>query len=179
VTEPPAEILRRLRPIPTTLGPPTTTPRDVVGVRPDGTACRIEIEANQGGERHGEEGKGNAGSTSPVLLLFLSAGCLGCRDLWEGLSELHAGLGNAARLAVVTKDPGDEDPADIAALAGDAAARQDVEVVMSTAAYRHYRVGGPPFLVLAAPESVRTESVAWGVQLTLHTALAALKAAEG
>ena len=163
MTEPPADILRRLRPIPTYSGHPSTTPHDVAGVDPAGATCSVDI----------------LGSAAPVLLLFLSAGCLGCRDLWEGLSELHAGLGNAARLAVVTKDPGDEDPADIAALAGDAAARQDVEVVMSTAAYRHYRVGGPPFLVLAAPESVRTESVAWGVEQTLHTALAALEAAEG
>ena len=37
------------------------------------------------------------------------------------------------------------------------------------------RVNGPPFLALAAPDAVRTESVAWGVQQTLHTALVALE----
>jgi hypothetical protein len=158
VTDPPAEILRRLRPIPTTPGPPTTVPRDVIGVAPDGKACRVEVEE----------------AAAPVLLLFLSAGCLGCRDLWDGLAALRAGLGDAARLAVVTRNPGDEDPQAIAALAGDAPQRLGVPVVMSGAAFEDYRVGGPPFLVVAASEAVRTESVAWGVEQTLHTALAAL-----
>lgn len=158
MTDPPAEILRRLRPIPTTSGPPTTVPRDVVGVAPDGTACRVEIED----------------ASAPVLLLFLSAGCLGCRDLWEGLAALRTGLGEAARLAVVTKSPEDEDAQAIAALAGDSVQRLGVTVVMSAAAFRDYRVGGPPFLVVAASDVVRTESVAWGVEQTLHTALVAL-----
>jgi hypothetical protein len=158
VTDPPAEILRRLRPIPTTPGPPTTVPCDVIGVAPDGKTCRVEVEE----------------AVTPVLLLFLSAGCLGCRDLWDGLDALRTGLGDAARLAVVTKDPGDEDPQAIAALAGDPPQRLGVPVVMSAAAFRDYRVGGPPFLVVAASDAVRTESVAWGVEQTLHTALVAL-----
>jgi hypothetical protein len=110
----------------------------------------------------------------PVLLLFLSAGCLGCRDLWDGLGALRNGLGDAARLAVVTRSPGDEDAEAIAALADDAPQRLGVRVVMSAAAFRDYRVGGPPFLVVAASDAVRTESVAWGVEQTLQTALAAL-----
>jgi hypothetical protein len=158
VTDPPAEILRRLRPIPTTPGPPTTVPRDVVGVAPDGTPCRVEVEE----------------AAAPVLLLFLSAGCLGCRDLWDGLAALRNGLGDAARLAVVTRSPGDEDAEVIAALADDAPQRLGVRVVMSAAAFGDYRVGGPPFLVVAASDAVRTESVAWGVEQTLQTALAAL-----
>ena len=158
MSEPPADILRRLRPIPTTVGPPTTPPRDDVGVRPDGADCLVEVEQ----------------AANPVLLLFLSAGCTGCRDLWEGLGELSAGLGGAARLAVVTRSPGDEDPSAIAALAGEAT-QLGVAVVMSSSAFRDYRVNGPPFLALAAPDAVRTESVAWGVQQTLHTALVALE----
>ena len=46
---------------------------------------------------------------------------------------------------------------------------------MSTAAYRDYRVAGPPFLTVADADAVRTESVAWGVEQTLQTALAALR----
>ena len=161
MTDPPAEILRRLRPIPSTTGTPTTQPRDVVGVDSGGKSCRIGVEQ----------------ASSPVLLLFLSAGCLGCRDLWEGLTELRDGLGEAARLAVITRSPGDEDPPSIAALAGDAPQRLGVPVVMSTHAYRDYRVGGPPFLVVAAADAVRIESVAWGVEQTLQTALAAMKRA--
>ena len=155
MNDPPAEILRRLRPIPTYTDHPTTTPHDIVGVTPDGVPCRIDVVE----------------AAAPVLLLFLSAGCLGCRDLWEGLAELHAGLAGAARLAVVTRGPGEESPEAITALAGTAPGTPGLDVVMSTEAYRDYRVQGPPFLTVAAADGVRTESVAWGLEQTLQTAL--------
>ena len=158
--EPPADILRRLRPIPTYREHPTTAPRDVAGVGTDGrTPCRVDVVE----------------APAPVLLLFLSAGCLGCRDLWEGLRELAAGLEGTARLAVVTRSPGEEDPAAIAVLAGGPAERPGVDVVMSSDAYRDYRVAGPPFLVVADAERVRTESVAWGLDQTLRIGLDALR----
>ena len=94
MSEPPAEILRRLRPIPTYTDHPATTPHDIVGVAPDGSPCRIDVVE----------------AAAPVLLLFLSAACLGCRDLWEGLRALHAGLAGAARLVVVTGEPGRGEP---------------------------------------------------------------------
>ncbi len=159
MSEPPADILRRLRPIPTYTDHPAATPHDVVGVAPDGASCRIEV----------------VGAAAPVLLLFLSAGCLGCRDLWEGLPELQSGLAGAARLVVVTRSPGEESPEAITALAGHVAAARGVDVVMSSDAFRDYRVGGPPFLSLAASDGVRTESVAWGLEQTLQTALDALR----
>ena len=159
--EPPAEILRRLRPIPTTVGPPSTVPGDVVGTRTDGSTGRLGVE----------------GVTEPVLLLFLSSGCLGCRDLWEGLRHLHGVLDGASRLAVVTRDPGEEDPGAIATLAGPADGHPGIEVIMSSAAFRHYRVAGPPFLVVAAADGVRTESVAWGVEQTGRIALEAARRA--
>jgi hypothetical protein len=158
VSEPPADILRRLRPIPTTSGPPSTAPRDVAGVGPAGDACTVDV----------------LGSTAPVLLLFLSAGCTGCLDLWNDLGALQAGLGERCRLAVVTKSPGDEDPGRIAALAGAAPRGLGIPVVMSTPAYRDYRVAGPPFLVVADATAVRTEGVAWGIDETLRTVRSAL-----
>jgi hypothetical protein len=158
VSDPPAEILRRLRPIPTYADHPITKPHDIVGVDPARSGCTVEVVE----------------ATAPVLLLFLSAGCLGCRDLWEGLGELHAGLGDACRLAVVTKSPGDEDPEAIAALAGETPDELGIAIVMSTSAYRDYRVGGPPFFVAARGGSVLTEGVAWGIDQTLRWALDAL-----
>ena len=157
MSEPPADILRRLRPIPTYTDHPATAAHDVVGVAPDGAACRVDVVE----------------AAAPVLLLFLSAACFGCRDLWEGLPELQVGLAGAARLVVVTRSPGEESPEAVTALAGHAAV-QGVEVVMSSDAFRDYRVGGPPFLSLAASDVVRTESVAWGLEQTLQTALDAL-----
>jgi hypothetical protein len=159
VNDPPAEILRRLRPIPTYTDHPSTTPHDIVGCAPDGSPCRIDVVE----------------AAAPALLLFLSADCLGCRDLWEGLQELHDGLAGNARLVVVTRSPGEERPEAITALAGDAPATPGLELVMSTQAYRDYRVGGPPFLAVAATDGVRAESVAWGVEQTLQTALQALR----
>jgi hypothetical protein len=159
VTEPPADILRRLRPIPTYTDHPATTPHDIAGVTPDGLPCRIAVVE----------------AAAPVLLLFLSAACLGCRDLWQGLPELHAGLAGAARLVAVTRGPGEESPEAIAALAADAPSTHGIDLVMSTEAFRDYRVNGPPFLALATADRVLTESVAWGVEQTLQIALDALR----
>ena len=131
MSEPPADILRRLKPIPTYADHPTTTPHDIVGVAPDGGPCRIDVVE----------------AAAPALLLFLSAACLGCRDLWEGLHALRAGLAGAVRLVVVTRDPGEgpsrESPEAITALAGDAPLLDGIDLVMSSAAYRDYRVTGP------------------------------------
>ena len=157
MTDPPADILRRLRPIPTTAGPPTTRPRDVSGIDPDGVPCRVDVEA----------------AAAPVVLLFLTADCLGCRDLWSGLAKLHAGLDAVARLAVVTKSAPEDDPASIRELAGDVPSGLGVPVVMSTPAFGHYRAAAP-FLVVVTPDQVLAEGVAWGVEETVRTAVTAL-----
>jgi hypothetical protein len=155
VNEPsPAEVLRRATPIPTYRDHPATSPHDVVGVDPRGAARTIEV----------------VGATAPILLLFLSAGCLGCRDLWEGMGEVRAGLPPRVRLAVVTPGPGTEDPSAIAALAP-----PGTDTVMSAQAFAQYRVAGPPFLVVVDGERVRTEGVAWGIAETLRAARAALE----
>jgi hypothetical protein len=154
VTEPPsAEFLSRLRPIPTYRDHPATSPADVVGVTPAGTSVFVAI----------------VGATEPVLLLFLSATCLGCLDLWAGTAELRRGLPDRLRIVIVAKGPDDEDPAAIGALAP-----ADTDVVMSSQAYRDYRVGGPPFLVVVAGGEVRTEGVAWGIAETSRAARQAL-----
>ena len=154
----PADILRRLRPIPTTTGPPTTAPRDIVGTDLWGMPCTVEV----------------LGSAAPVLLLFLSAGCTGCRDLWEGLAALRDGLGPRARLAVITKGEEAEDAAALRALVGVDGPPAGVAVVLSSTAWSHYRVAGPPFMALADAQRVRMEGVAWGLDETLRAALIAV-----
>ena len=158
MSDPPADILRRLTPIPTYTDHPTTTPHDIVGVAPDGTPLHIDVVE----------------AAAPALLLFLSAACLGCRDLWEGLRALRAGLAGAARVVAVTRSPGEESPEAITALAGDAPLVDGIDLVMCSEAYRDYRVTGPPFLTVVAADGVRTEGVAWGVEETVQTALQAL-----
>jgi hypothetical protein len=144
----PADLLGRLRPIPTYRDHPATSPRDIEGVDPrdpEGEPRSIDITATK----------------APVLLLFLSSTCLGCRDLWEGMDELRRALPDRLRVIVVTRGPDWEDPAAIVGLA-----QPSTEVVMSERAYDDYRVGGPPFLVVVDAERVRTEGVAWGVAET-------------
>jgi hypothetical protein len=151
----PAEILRRARPIPTYRDHPATSPVDIAGVDPGGTPVHVPI----------------VGNAEPVLLLFLSAGCLGCRDLWDGTEELRLALPEGVRIVIVAKGPEQEDPVSIAALAP-----VGLATVMSSQAYLDYRVGGPPFFVLVTGHEVLTEGVAWGVEETARAAQQALEA---
>ena len=155
MTEPPADILRRLRPIPTTAGPPRTRPRDVAGVRPDGSSCRIDVVE----------------AAAPILLLFLAADCLGCHDLWDGTEELRRSIPEGVRVVIVAKGPEQEDAGAIRDLAP-----PGTPTVMSSQAYRDYRVGGPPFLVVATGDEVVTEGVAWGIEETGRATRHALEA---
>jgi len=152
---PPTDVLRRLRPIPTYRDHPATSPTDVDGVDLEGNPVRIPI----------------VGVAEPALLLFLSSSCMGCRDLWEGADELRQATPEAVRIVIVTKGPEHEDTRLLAALqpAG-------TRTVMSVQAYRDYRVGGPPFLVLVTGDKVLTEGVAWGVEETAGAVRRALEA---
>jgi len=151
--QPPAELLRRLRPIPTYRDHPATEPCDIAGTAPDGRPVSVAI----------------VGAAEPVLLLFLTAACDGCQDLWHGGDELRAALPPGMRVVVLTPGPDREDPAAVAALAA-----PGTEVVMSSQAWADYRVAGPPFLVVVDGAAVRTEGVAWGVGETARTARTAL-----
>jgi hypothetical protein len=164
----PPELLGRLRPIPTYRDHPATTGCDISGVDPAGTRRAIGI----------------VDSGEPVVLLFLSSSCHGCRDLWEGMDELRHALGPRVRVMVVTRGPEQEDAATVARLAASASVVSDpgahgsghgsAEVVMSSQAYLDYGVGGPPFYALTLGREVRTEGVAWGVSETAEAVLRAL-----
>ena len=140
-----AEFLRRLRPIPTYRDHPATSPVDIEGVDPTGAPVHVPI----------------VGNAEPVLLLFLSAACLGCHDLWDGTEELRRSIPEGVRIVIVAKGPEQEDAGAIRALAP-----PGTPTVMSSQAYRDYRVGGPPFLVVVTGHEVVTEGVAWGVDET-------------
>ena len=150
----PEEILRRLRPIPTYRDHPATSPSDIEGVGPDGSAVTLRVMESAG----------------PVLLLFLSADCVGCQDLWQGTAELGRSLHESVRTVIVTRGPEYEDAGRIAVLAPG-----DVSTVMSSSAYDDYRVGGAPFLVVVKANVVRTEGVAWGIAETVRATLQALE----
>jgi hypothetical protein len=168
VNEPPsAEFLRRLRPIPTYRDHPATSPVDIEGQDPAGTAVRVPILS----------------AADPVLILFLSSDCLGCVDLWENTAELCRSIPPAVQMVIVTKGPEAEDAAAIAALAPPRVAAgpgaSGIPTVMSTRAYADYRVGGAPFLVLVTASAVLTEGVAWGIEETARATRAALEGLDG
>jgi thiol-disulfide isomerase/thioredoxin len=153
--QPPAELLRRLTPIPTYRNHPATSPHDVDGVDPSGSPVHLSIL-----ER-----------TEPILLLFLSSSCHGCLDLWEGLDEIVALVSPRLDLAVVTRG---EEREDVAAVAELGRSASGVPIIMSSPAFADYAVAGPPFLVVVDGTRVRTEGVAWGIAETTRAALASL-----
>ena len=142
-----------MRPIPTYTDHPATSPVDIEGVTPGGDLLHVTI----------------VNSVDPVLLVFVSSSCLGCRDLWEGTAALRASLPEGLQTVLVTKGPEDEDAGAIAALDPG-----DTPIVMSSRAFRDYRVGGPPFFSVVAAGEVRTEGVAWGIAETVRATRRAL-----
>ena len=149
----PAEILRRARPIPTYRDQPATSPADIRGVTPGGDRLTVTV----------------VNAVEPVLLVFVSSSCLGCRDLWEGTAELRTSLPEGVQIVFVTRGPEHEDAEAIAALDPGY-----TPIVMSSPAFLDYRVGGPPFLVVVAAGEVRTEGVAWGIAETVRATRHAL-----
>ncbi len=99
------------------------------------------------------------GSRGYSLLAFLSSTCTSCQPFWQGLSgDLDF---SGARPIVVTKDPGEESPGDIARMASDG-----VTTVMSSDAWDAFKVPATPYFALVdnATASVVGEGSAanWG-----------------
>ncbi len=93
----------------------------------------------------------------PVLVAFLSSGCLTCRTFWEGLrAGAHRPMPEEARVVVVTKGRDLESPSRLQDLAP-----ADVPVVMSTEAWADYGVTMSPFFVMVGADGeVRGEGAA-------------------
>ncbi len=81
-----------------------------------------------------------------TLVAFLSSGCLTCRQFWDALADpaAVAGIADAIRVIIVTKDRGEESVAALRDLAP-----SDVPVIMSSVTWDAYDVPGSPYFVLA------------------------------
>src|SRR5579875_4033106 len=111
-----------------------------------------------------------------TLLVFLGARCDGCRPFWSVAGAPTAvGLSARDEVVVVTRGPKEEDPAELAELAGppepaappgapERSCRTAGALVMSDAAWRAYRVHGPPFFVLLDGVKVVVEGVLWSLE---------------
>ena len=84
-----------------------------------------------------------SGSGRPMLLAFLSSGCLTCEGFWETFSQAEPPeIPGGARFVAVTKDASHESPSRLRELAGDS-----LEVVMSSDAWRQFDVPTSPYFV--------------------------------
>ena len=132
-----------LVPVPTHRDTPSTLAADLDGTDLDGGRVHLSVTR----------------PSNWTLLVFLSSGCDGCRDVWAALADPQgSGLATDERVVAVVRE-GD----DVTALRELAA--PFAEVIRSDAAWRAYRVQGPPFFVLVegGRPRVATEGVAWGI----------------
>jgi len=81
------------------------------------------------------------GSRGYSLLAFLSTTCTSCQPFWQGLSDDLNFSG--ARPILVTKDPGEESPAEIRRMA-----EGKVTTVMSSDAWDAFKVPATPYFAL-------------------------------
>jgi len=102
---------------------------DVAGVTPSGDAVAVGVRS----------------SGRITLLAFLSSGCSTCAGFWAALrgGERLSVVGTEVRVVVITGGPRNEQPAQVAMLAG-----PDRTVVMSDDAWQHYAVPATPYFVL-------------------------------
>lgn len=146
-----AEILRRLGPpesdAPAGDGLPSperragTLAHELAGMTLDGDALKVAFGP----------------SSPPTLLAFLSSGCGVCESFWR---DLRVGPAlpdpvRSLRVVALTKDPSHESPARLRELAG-----EQLQVMMSTAAWAAYRIPAAPYFVYVEGGQVRGEGSA-------------------
>lgn len=113
-------------PAPVRLADPTTRNRPLRGV----TLTGEQVVFALGGVEH------------DTLLVFLSSGCLTCRDFWDTFSGEGVTLPAGTRMVIVTKDLDDESPSELHRLAP-----TSIEVVCSSATWSDFEVPGSPYVI--------------------------------
>ena len=104
----------------------------------------------------------------PTLLLFLSASCGGCVDLFSGAQPAGGIFERAGvRTLIVLRDA---DDLALGGLVGSASC------VVAPSAWTAYQVGGAPFFSLLLPghDAVAIEGVAWGAEAVARSVSRAL-----
>ena len=99
-----------------------------------------------------------------TLLLFLSSGCETCRAFWRDLAA-PVPIPPGTRLLVVAQGAEAESPSELARLAG-----PEVDVVLSSEAWRDYQVPGSPHAVLVDGRvgRIRGEGTGQSLRQVLH-----------
>jgi hypothetical protein len=119
-------------------------------------------EWTAGHDLAGETVRGELVSTRVVgvehdtVLLFLSSGCASCQVFWDELAR-PVTLPERTRLVIVTQGPDAESRDAIARLAP-----RELDVLMSTPAWRDYEVPGSPHVVYVEGQSGRVRGEGTG-----------------
>lgn len=155
-----AEILRRLG--------PGQADASGSGASPPGSGGSLPEPGRRAGTRPGHDVAGVTlgrdalqigldETAPPTLLAFLSSGCAVCARLWDDLRRegRPPAVPPAVRLITVTKDPSHESPSRLRELAP-----ATLPVIMSSTAWRDYRVPGAPYFVYLARGRVHGEGSA-------------------
>jgi len=80
---------------------------------------------------------------TPVLLAFLSSGCLTCQAFWTAFDDPQIRVPGGARLVVVTKSLSEESPSALASRTP-----RELTLLTSSAAWEAFGVPGSPYFVL-------------------------------
>lgn len=133
--QPPAQSPRRAEPDPAA--------HDVSGETPEGEIVTVRV----------------VDVDHDTLLLFLSSGCETCRAFWQELAG-PVPLPRGTRLLVVAQGADAESPAELARLAA-----PEVDVVLSSDAWRDYEVPGSPHAVFVDGRTGRVRGEGTGQSL--------------
>lgn len=117
--------IRTVEGVPTPADATGTRAADLVGFTPNGATRAISMHGRQ-----------------PTLIAFLTTGCATCAEFWRAFGQ-GVRLPEELRLVIVTKGPGEESPADVAALAP-----ADYVTIQTSDAWNDYGIPVAPYFVL-------------------------------
>ena len=118
-------------------------PVTVDGVRTPRAGGVVPPDAITGQSLDGESIGVSLTAGTPVLLAFLSSGCLTCQAFWTAFDDPHLRVPGGARLVVVTKSLSEESPSALASRAP-----RELVLLTSSAAWEAFGVPGSPYFVL-------------------------------
>jgi hypothetical protein len=145
-----AAILRRLHelegkepgPAPVRLADPSAAARSVQGETLSGETAVVAV----------------AGVERDTILVFLSSGCLTCREFWTAFAGDGVTLPARTRLVIVAKDLSEESPSELAKLAP-----RGVDLVCSSKAWSDYEVPGSPYVIAVEGATGRIQGEGTGM----------------
>lgn len=93
-----------------------------------------------------------------TILVFLSSGCLTCREFWTAFAGDGVTLPPNTRLVIVTKDLAEESPAQLMELRP-----RGIDLVCASSAWEDYQVPGSPYVIAISGATGRIQGEGTGM----------------